>query len=277
MNRMRLAIVLGVVALAAAVVGVGAALTTSGGSSPLGSAGSGSADGSSYGYYRSMMERFAGGSMMGNAYGWMTGATGFAWMMGGASAPNWMRGASLPGFMMGTNTDPGKVMGALFANAPGPLVSPAAAIRLGNAVPPGATVAAGGRRITFAGTTVPLVVLASPPGGPDETFRVAGLVNPTITVNAGSDVSIELVNADPDAAHGLVVSSGWSTGSWMPMLTAAPAFGGSALWFLGDPTPAGMHTGTLTFNASAPGTYHYLCPVPGHARRGMVGTFVVVG
>src|SRR3974390_2158092 len=142
MNRMRLAIVLGVVPLAAAVVGGGAALTTSGGSSPLGSAGSGSADGSSYGYYRSMMERFAGGSMMGNAYGWMTGATGFAWMMGGASAPNWMRGASLPGFMMGTNTDPGKVMGALFANAPGPLVSPAAAIRLGNAVPPGATVAA---------------------------------------------------------------------------------------------------------------------------------------
>jgi hypothetical protein len=40
-------------------------------------------------------------------------------MMGGTSAPNWMRGNALPGFMMGTSTDPGKVMGALFANALG--------------------------------------------------------------------------------------------------------------------------------------------------------------
>jgi len=61
----------------------------------------------------------------------------------------------------------------------------------------------------------------------------------------------------------------------MPMMTARPAFTGSALWFLGNPTPAGMHAGTLTFTASAPGTYHYLCPVPGHARDGMTGTLTV--
>jgi len=34
-----------------------------------------------------------------------------------------------------------------------------------------------------------------------------------------------------------------------------------------------MHTGTLTFTAATPGTYHYhyhyLCPVPGHAQKGM--------
>ena len=54
-----------------------------------------------------------------------------------------------------------------------------------------------------------------------------------------------------------------------------PAFTGSALWFLGDPTTAGMHTGTLTFTATTPGTYHYLCPVPGHAQKGMTGTFTV--
>ena len=50
---------------------------------------------------------------------------------------------------------------------------------------------------------------------------------------------------------------------------------GSALWFLPNPTSAGMHTATLTFTASTPGTYHYLCPVPGHAQKGMVGTFIV--
>jgi FtsP/CotA-like multicopper oxidase with cupredoxin domain len=61
----------------------------------------------------------------------------------------------------------------------------------------------------------------------------------------------------------------------MPMMTARPAFGGSALWFLGDPTSAGAHTGTFTFTAGTPGTYRYLSPVPGQARSGMTGTFIV--
>jgi plastocyanin len=61
----------------------------------------------------------------------------------------------------------------------------------------------------------------------------------------------------------------------MPMMTAAPAFSGSALWFLGDPAAAGMHTGTVTFTASQPGSYHYLCPVPGHAQKGMAGVFAI--
>jgi nitrite reductase (NO-forming) len=61
----------------------------------------------------------------------------------------------------------------------------------------------------------------------------------------------------------------------MPMMTAPPAFPGSALWFLGNPTGAGMHAGTLTFTATHPGTYRYLCAVPGHARKGMTGTFIV--
>jgi nitrite reductase (NO-forming) len=36
-----------------------------------------------------------------------------------------------------------------------------------------------------------------------------------------------------------------------------------------------MHAGTLTFTAASPGTYRYLCPVPGHAQKGMTGTFTV--
>jgi uncharacterized cupredoxin-like copper-binding protein len=59
------------------------------------------------------------------------------------------------------------------------------------------------------------------------------------------------------------------------MMTSRPAFAGSALWFPGNPTTAGMHAGTLSFTASAPGTYHYLCPVPGRAQKGMTGTFIV--
>jgi hypothetical protein len=56
-------------------------------------------------------------------------------------------------------------------------------------------------RISFSGTAVHLTVLASPPGGRDETFRVAGLTNPAIAVTAGARVSIEVINADPDTAR----------------------------------------------------------------------------
>jgi plastocyanin len=45
--------------------------------------------------------------------------------------------------------------------------------------------------------------------------------------------------------------------------------------FGGPYTSAGMHAATLTFTAAAPGTYRYLCPVPGHARNGMTGLFTV--
>jgi len=36
-----------------------------------------------------------------------------------------------------------------------------------------------------------------------------------------------------------------------------------------------MHAGTLTFTAATPGSYRYLCPVPGHAQKGMAGAFTV--
>jgi uncharacterized cupredoxin-like copper-binding protein len=234
--------------------------------------------GSTYAYYQTMMGRLdSGGSMMGGkSYGWMMGATGCQWMMGGVAAPAWMRGSALPGFMMGTSSDPGKIMGALFANAPGSRISAAQAARLGSQSPAGATVDRAANRITFTGATVRLTVLASPAGGPDETFRIAGMTNPAITVKAGTRVSLQVINADPDTAQGLVIAAGQARSSSMPMVTARLAFPGAAVWFLGNPTSAGMHSATLSVTAT-PGTYRYLCPVPGHAQEGMTGMFTVSG
>jgi len=237
----------------------------------------------SYSYYRSMMGRYFGGSMMGGgARGWMMGPAGYRWMTGVTGVPGWMRGGHFPAFMMGsgmmgtgTSADPGKFMGRLWADAPGPRVTPAQAARAGTQIPPGAHINQAARTITFTTGSVRLAAVASPAGGPDETFRIAGMVNPKITVPAGAQVSIQVINADPDTAHGLVITSGPGQSSWMPMMTSRPAFSGSALWFLGNPTAAGMHAGTLTFTAATPGTYHYLCPVPGHAQKGMTGLFTV--
>jgi hypothetical protein len=198
----------------------------------------------------------------------MMGGAGYRWMMGGATAHGWQRGHALPGFMMGTSQDPGKVMGRLWASAPGPRVTPAEAARLGSQAPAGATIDRAANRITFTGASASIVVLASPAGGPDETFRIAGMVNPAIAIKARTRVSIEVINADPDTAHGVVVTAGTGSSSWMPMMTARPAFTGSTLQFLGNPTSAGMHEATLTFTASTPGQYPlHLCPVPGTRRR----------
>ena len=256
--------------LAAAGLGTGLAVSL-GGSEPTPA----SSTAASYDYYQSVMGRYGSGSMMGGgSYGWMMGQSGYAWMMGGAGAPEWMRGQDLPGFMMGGATDPGSLMGRLFADAPGPRVSPSEATRLGSEVPAGATADQAANRLTFTSADVHLVVLASP-SMPAENFRIAGMTNPTVVVPKGATVSIELVNADSDMAHGLVVTASGAATSWMPMMTAPPAFSGAALWFLGESTSAGMHTGTFTFTAGTSGTYQYLCPVPGHAQEGMAGTFVV--
>jgi len=276
MTRRRIIVLISVASVAAAGLGAGLAVAASGSGAQAPAA---TAPGSPpYSYYHSMMSGYYGGSsMMGGSgnYQWMMGTAGYQWMFGGASAPAWMRGAVMPGSMMGADTDPGKYIGQLWANAPGPRVSPIQAAQSGSQIPAGAHVNAGTRTITFTTASVHLVAVASPAGGSDETFRIAGLVNPAITVPAGAQVSIQVINADPDTAHGLVVTASSDVSSWMPMMTDRPAFAGSALWFLGNPTTAGMHTATLTFTATTPGTYYYLCPVPGHAQKGMTGTFTV--
>jgi uncharacterized cupredoxin-like copper-binding protein len=101
------------------------------------------------------------------------------------------------------------------------------------------------------------------------------MTNPAISVPAGTHVTITLINADTGMAHGLVITATSASQSLMPMMTTAPAFTESALWFLGEPTAAGMHEGTLSFTAATPGSYQYLCPVPRHAQEGMTGTFTV--
>lgn len=278
MTPKRISVLIGT-AVAVAGLGAGPAITGCSSSTPAARSAATGPSTSAYSWYRSMMSRYYGGSagsMMGGSgsYGWMMGGSGYRWMMGGLTAPAWMRGAHLPAAMMGTTTDMGQVMGRLWASAPGPRVSSEQAARDGSQLPVGATISRATNTITFTARAVSLAAEASPAGETDETFRIAGLVNPKIVVPAGAHVSILVINADSDTAHGLVVTASRQV-SWMPMMTSRPAFTGSALWFLGNPTAAGMHAGTLTFTAATPGSYQYLCPVPGHAQKGMTGSFIV--
>lgn len=58
------------------------------------------------------------------------------------------------------------------------------------------------------------------------------------------------------------------------MATASIPFPGSATWCPGNATSAGDRTATITFTATTADAYQYICPVPGHAQKGMAGTFV---
>lgn len=151
-------------------------------------------------------------------------------------------------------------------------ISPAAARTLDSQVPPGARADAGTSTITFTTKAVSFTVVAVPPGGPDMTFRIGGLVNPTLVVPHDAAIRVRFINADNDQAHGWEVTS---SGPPFEFGLGPPALSGALARPLGDPTRAGYGSEVITFRASRAGTYHYACPMPGHAQMGMHGTFIV--
>ncbi len=198
-------------------------------------------------------------------------AYGAAGMMGGVG------GSGSAAMMSGVGVDAmSGAMGSALAGRVGQPISQAQATALGAATPAGATIDRAANRITFTTTDVRLAVLASPPDGKDLTFRIAGLVNPTIVVPGGATVSVQLINADPDMSHNFAIVSAQPPFSVMPMMTGQ-AFAGAASAPLGDPTAAGLPSETISFTAATAGTYTYVCQVPGHAAGGMYGTFEVAG
>jgi hypothetical protein len=141
---MRISVLAGIAVIAAAGLGAGVAIAATGSPGQPAAAAAGPAPGASsasaepgYSWYRSMMGGYlgSGGMMGGSSYGWMMSPAGYQWMTGGTGAPGWMNGGGVPSSMMGTSTDPGTIMGSLFANAPGPRIGAARAAAAGSQVP----------------------------------------------------------------------------------------------------------------------------------------------
>ena len=152
-------------------------------------------------------------------------------------------------------------------------VSAARTRALGDQVPAGASVDKASDTITFASREVSFTVVAVPPGGPDMTFRVAGLTDPAIVVPRGARVTVQFINGDSDEAHAWIVVSEQPPFSFGQ--PKDPAISGAFSGVIGDPTAGGQGARTFTFQAGAAGTYQYVCPMPGHAQMGMHGAFIV--
>ena len=89
--------------------------------------------------------------------------------------------------------------------------------------------------------------------------------NPEIKVKSGDSITIKTANlgksfhsfgvvSDPDDHNSVV---------WNAAIKSA-----------NNPMKPG-ETGEVTFTAGAPGTYYYICTVPGHPAQGMKGSFIV--
>lgn len=206
----------------------------------------------------------------------------------GASAPvGGARGGYGWGYGSGPGTGPGMMggygngygygmMGAYGAYAYSERSVPAARVAaLGDSAPSGATVDPSANRVVFASRAVTLVVVASPSGQRDETFRIAGLVNPTVVVPVGAAVHLTLVNADTGMYHNLVVTPAGPPFSYMAMMQAPLAFPGAATPLMPPATTSASPSAATAFVAQAAGTYTYLCTYPGHARAGMYGRLIV--
>lgn len=139
--------------------------------------------------------------------------------------------------------------------------------------PAGASIDRRTDTITFRTTAVSFTVVAIAPGQPDMTFTIAGLTDPAIIVPSRARVTVRFINNDTDEAHG------WLVTDHQPPFQfgqpATPAITGAYAGIVGDPTAAGDGANTISFTASDPASYEYICPMPGHAQMGMHGSFTV--
>ena len=89
--------------------------------------------------------------------------------------------------------------------------------------------------------------------------------NPEVRVNSGDEVTITTNNVGKSFHAFGVVSNPDDFNS---------IIFDSAIAAATNPLKPG-ESGSVTFLAGAPGTYYYICTVPGHALQGMQGTFIV--
>jgi rusticyanin len=157
------------------------------------------------------------------------------------------------------------------------VISPAAARALARKTAATAVVDHRARTVTYTSARAELVALGSSPGNPDETWTIAGLVNPTVHIHTGAHVTVHFVNADADQDtwHGWLLTTArpayprqvaQRVPLAFPDAVGRPVHGETAHRWFGR---------TVRFIAARAGTYYYLCQVPGHAQMGMYGELVV--
>ncbi len=123
--------------------------------------------------------------------------------------------------------------------------------------------------VRFPGHAPRITIVANAPHHPDMSFEIAGRTDPTIAVDAGSRVTLTFLNMDYGAGmeHGVVVTRKKPPYPVQPRdmspVVRTPILGPRSRAAL---RKAHYAMSQERFTAPRrPGTYYYLCPVPGHA------------
>jgi len=135
--------------------------------------------------------------------------------------------------------------------------------------------------VFFSGKRISIAMAAVDPGFEDTTFEVAGLVNPTIVVPAGSEITLTFVNMDygADMPHGVVITPVQPPYPPLTMMGMPYSLAGVPILAprsAKDVKSATYAESSTSFPAPQPGSYYYLCQYYDHASKGMYGRFVVV-
>ena len=153
--------------------------------------------------------------------------------------------------------------------------SPAAARALAHQLAAGADINRQTNTVTYHTAQVALAALASPDGQKDMTWNIDGLVNPTVVIPRGAQVTVHFFDADTGTPHGWELTSTPPPYPSMVMMDAQVAFPGAFAMPVRGATAQQWSGRTLQFTAATAGTLYYLCPVPDHAGQGMYGTLIV--
>ena len=195
---------------------------------------------------------------------------------GGSVGMGFMGGAAMGGSVVGGSAG---MMGSSMMGGGGEgsgAITSASLAALVSRGEQGASIDPKANTVTYAGHSVTLVALASPHGEPNMTWEIDGLVNPTVVLQPGTQVDVVLANTDWGYMHGFELTTTPPPYPYMAMAGVADSF-----FLMPLPSRTAKNTATASYYTrsasftAAFGTYHYLCPVPGHAAAGMFGTLVV--
>ncbi|CAA7600447.1 Cupredoxin [Acididesulfobacillus acetoxydans] len=136
-----------------------------------------------------------------------------------------------------------------------------------------ATVDKSANTITYAGSSVKIVMLGGPQNA-DGKFVIDGLINPTLNIPEGANVTLEFINQDSGMPHGVEITTATPPYAYMSMMQGG-IYPGAFIQPLPPATAAKYPAVTTSFNAKQAGTFYYICQFPGHAEKGMYGKIVI--
>ena len=176
------------------------------------------------------------------------------------------------------------------ASVPGVSAISNATFTAENALSPGVEVNRTANTVTVGTGNATLLIEGAPwwYNHPGDYFLSYGLVDPQISILAGTPVRFSFINMDNES-HTFTLTNRGPPYSYLPMMSGGGMMGkgGGGCWpalgsmMVNGTTVTGANptyqTAAATLDFAGPGTFWYLCMMSGHAQSGMYGRLTVRG